>query len=102
VQFGVNQFTDLTQEEFASRMLLPRSKPRVHEPERYASSISGTFDLPATWDWRDQGAVTAVRVSGRVAAPRVVPFEQPSPFVSLRLLDEHSVRLRRFQSMRTC
>lgn len=52
----------MTAEEVQAKLLLPRRSPVVHEPTRYAKPVTGSFALPATFDWRDQGAVTDVRV----------------------------------------
>jgi len=62
-KFGVTKFSDLTQEEF-KRMYLG-TKPFTRDPswpmlpELSAEELAAA---PTTWDWRDHGAVTGVKV----------------------------------------
>jgi C1A family cysteine protease len=58
---GVNQFTDLTPEEFkadyASGLLLKKSSCKAYVPIGKA--------VPDSWDWREHGAVTPVKNQGQ-------------------------------------
>jgi len=63
-KLGLNQFSDLTIEEFiASRTglkinsRLPRSSP--------ATPLSVDDNVPTSWDWREKGAVTDVKDQGQ-------------------------------------
>ncbi|KAK2981057.1 hypothetical protein RJ640_002590, partial [Escallonia rubra] len=60
-KLGVNAFADLTNEEFRSRngYKVPSSPP---EPTTF--KYEGVSDVPISLDWRDQGAVTAVKDQG--------------------------------------
>lgn len=69
-QYGASPFADLTSEEFASgRLMTPLE---VQDGQLARSCLENgamspppptlkAGDLPATWDWRDKGAVTPVR-----------------------------------------
>jgi hypothetical protein len=54
---GVNQFTDMTQEEFRAR-LMPARDPDTFPAERYAPRPSLPDGIPTAWDWSTQGVVT--------------------------------------------
>jgi len=59
--FALNQFADLTQQEFADRYLrqfptnIARKSTLPYNPRK---------GYPETWDWRDHGAVSAVKNQG--------------------------------------
>lgn len=56
---GVTQFSDLTEEEFANHYLgLKRPAALASAPE---APTLPTDDLPPNFDWRDKGAVSAVK-----------------------------------------
>ncbi len=78
VRFGINQFTDLTQTELRARSL-PRRRAPVHPLSRYAapSSAQTLRDLPTSFDWRDHGVVTDVRVRGPINRITVTQSSQP-------------------------
>jgi len=60
-ELGVNEFADLTLEEFSSTHLgfngLPRTSGGV--------DMSGMFTVPASVDWSSQGAVTGIKNQGQ-------------------------------------
>ena len=62
---GINQFSDLTPEEFERNYLgLHRRKPSMFSKVgsgAHEAPILPTNDLPENFDWRDQGAVTPVK-----------------------------------------
>jgi cathepsin L len=57
---GVNQFADMTSAEFASKM-------NGYKPTRAGKvmPVESIADAPAALDWRDKGAVTAVKDQGQ-------------------------------------
>lgn len=57
---GVTQFSDLTPSEFRRTYLGLRSKLRLPKDANQAP-ILPTDSLPEDFDWRDRGAVTAVK-----------------------------------------
>jgi KDEL-tailed cysteine endopeptidase len=61
---GVNQFTDLTANEFKELYIsgLPKLEVGSYGCKSFASDASGT---PASIDWRSKGAVTPVRDQGQ-------------------------------------
>eukprot|EP00270_Netrium_digitus_P021181 TRINITY_DN894_c0_g1_i1.p1 TRINITY_DN894_c0_g1~~TRINITY_DN894_c0_g1_i1.p1 ORF type:complete len:446 (-),score=73.43 TRINITY_DN894_c0_g1_i1:23-1297(-) len=63
---GVTQFSDLTEDEFASNFLGLRRPPllkRIAEGSPLAPPLP-VNDLPPEFDWRDKGAVTPVKSQG--------------------------------------
>ncbi|KAG6709424.1 hypothetical protein I3842_06G131800 [Carya illinoinensis] len=60
---GVTQFSDLTPSEFRRAFLGLRSRLRLPSDAKNAP-ILPTEDLPTDFDWRDHGAVTAVKNQG--------------------------------------
>jgi C1A family cysteine protease len=57
--FGINQFSDMTPEEFRSTVLMsPRQKITPKQDRSKKDMLPG---LPSFLDWREKGAVTAVK-----------------------------------------
>jgi len=58
--YGFTQFCDLTQEEFASQYLtLKPTKPATEPTYTYNETV--LEDIPDSWDWRQHGAVNAIK-----------------------------------------
>lgn len=62
-EFALNQFADLTKEEFRAKSLMPKRKWPIHEKCRYIRHSLG-MQLPASFDWTQKGAVTPVKDQG--------------------------------------
>jgi len=61
-EMGVNQFTDMTQEEFAAKILIDLSKMPTLPPSKF---VGATYEpVPNAVDWRTKGAVSAVKNQG--------------------------------------
>ncbi|KAG7518299.1 cathepsin L-like [Solea senegalensis] len=62
-EYGVTKFSDLTEEEFRSTYLNPLlSQWTLHRPMKPAAPARSP--APASWDWRDHGAVSPVKNQG--------------------------------------
>jgi cathepsin L len=64
---GLNQYSDMTYEEFSSIVLMPISHNITRRPAKYIEcpsdyTLSG---LPGTVDWRNKGFVTSVKDQGQ-------------------------------------
>jgi len=62
--YGVTQFADLTVEEFRKNYLSP-VWPQEHPVSMMQADLSNLQDAPASFDWRDHGAVTPVKNQGQ-------------------------------------
>ncbi|EYU27644.1 hypothetical protein ABFS82_03G064900 [Erythranthe guttata] len=61
---GVTKFSDLTPEEFEKSYLGLRQKKLKLPVDENKAAVLPTEDLPTDFDWRDHGAVTAVKDQG--------------------------------------
>jgi len=64
--YGLNKFSDMSPVEFQNTILMKKTIPRsgtrpLSKPNRTPSPVG----LPATFDWRENGAVTAVKDQGQ-------------------------------------
>lgn len=59
---GINQFADLTDEEFI-KTYLGYQKPEIEYTERFDSPLS--YRAPDSIDWRSRGAVLSVKNQGK-------------------------------------
>ncbi|XP_017835636.1 cathepsin L1 [Drosophila busckii] len=64
-ELGVNQFTDLTFEEFERLFLSKLNPDNVTVAEEFVAETAVQRDGPASIDWRKRGAVTAVKDQGQ-------------------------------------
>ena len=64
IQFSVNGFTDMSPEEFQSKVLMRPHPPPTH------STIAPlcNSELPDSFDWREKGVVTEVKDQGSVGS----------------------------------
>jgi len=63
-RFALNKFADLSTEEFRETILMPPRKVPEIDPSFYVPVSEIVTDLPTSFDWRDKGAVTAVKNQG--------------------------------------
>jgi C1A family cysteine protease len=61
----VNQFTDLTEEEFRSQFLGYRHVPLPQTAAPAASPVRRNKALPDSVDWRDKDVITSVKNQGQ-------------------------------------
>jgi len=75
-KYGVNQFSDLSPDEFRTRYLTLRPTKKLHANTFYPTKLSPRAvknyllerRLPLRWDWRDMGVVTPVKNQGGCGA----------------------------------
>ena len=67
MQFAVNQFADLTEEEFKSSILMPPCSAPPLSPDRYIFP-QRLQAVPESYDWRDRGVVSSVKDQGSVGS----------------------------------
>ena len=60
----INKFTDMSQQEFKQKMLMPPREP-TSDFSAGLLDIPKSDALPAVWDWRSKGAVTPVKNQGQ-------------------------------------
>lgn len=68
MQFALNQFADLTEEEFRSIVLMPPHPAPLLPPHRYTSLRQHIRAVPDSFDWRDKGVITSVKDQGSVGS----------------------------------
>jgi len=63
--YGVTQFSDLTAQEFRDTYLTLKSEDiKKHNIDLLDLDVN-VEDAPASWDWREHGAVTPVKNQGQ-------------------------------------
>lgn len=69
MKFALNQFADLTEEEFKSTVLMPPRQAPTFPSDRYVPTEPlNARDVPDSFDWRDKGVVTDVKDQGSVGS----------------------------------
>ena len=67
VTFAINKFADMTPEEFKNKILMRSAAPPQKPLNRTMPRLNiSNGSLPASFDWRDHGAVTPVKDQGTV------------------------------------
>jgi len=62
--FGLNKFSDMTPEEFSEKVLMTPFTPAADVHKR-SNMLTPRITAPDTFDWRNKGAVTAVKDQGQ-------------------------------------
>ncbi|XP_019174059.1 PREDICTED: ervatamin-B-like [Ipomoea nil] len=64
-KLGINQFTDLTKEEFRATLLNEEKSTPLPKPSKPASFLNESLaQVPNSLDWRERGAVTDIKNQG--------------------------------------
>jgi len=62
--YGVTKFMDMTQDEFRSEKLMPKGKIQPNPSSKFVEVAQHVGDLPKSFEWSTQGAVTKVKDQG--------------------------------------